>query len=181
VHGPLVGDEAGHAHLVASLTHRTTDRFKTSRSIRSRAFSARNRFSSATPRRKPLHAFVFSAVLSNPVTLGARVDAQVARYRGDRLTRLTDDADRTLPELRVELPSRIWHDYSSKSMPPQFWGMSIAITRNQTSTIRRRNTLPRAPPAGLEPADYIDVAGSITVARGNDKGDKLLRSDWRRR
>jgi hypothetical protein len=78
VHGPLVGDEAGHAHLVASLTHRTTDRFKTSRSIRSRAFSARNRFSSATPRRKPLHAFVFSAVLSNPVTLGARVDAQVA-------------------------------------------------------------------------------------------------------
>jgi hypothetical protein len=36
---------------------------------------------------------VFSAVLSNPVTQSARVDTQVARYLGDRLTRLTDDAE----------------------------------------------------------------------------------------
>src|SRR4051794_39136287 len=28
VAGPLVGDEAGHAHFVASLTHRTTDRLR---------------------------------------------------------------------------------------------------------------------------------------------------------
>ena len=35
VEGPLVGDEARHAHLVASFTHRTTDRLRTSRSIRS--------------------------------------------------------------------------------------------------------------------------------------------------
>src|SRR5271155_748786 len=48
VHGPLVGDEAGQHHFVASLTQRTTDRFKTSRSIRSWAFSARRRFSSET-------------------------------------------------------------------------------------------------------------------------------------
>src|SRR5829696_9933770 len=46
--GPLVGDEAGHAHFVASFTHRTTDRLRTSRSIRSSAFSARSRLSSST-------------------------------------------------------------------------------------------------------------------------------------
>src|SRR3954466_3313279 len=38
VAGPLVGDEAGHAHFVASFTHRTTDRLRTSRSIRRSAF-----------------------------------------------------------------------------------------------------------------------------------------------
>ena len=38
---------------------------------------------------------------------------EVARYLGDRLTRLTDDADRTLPELRIELPPCLWHTYSS--------------------------------------------------------------------
>jgi len=48
VEGPLVGDEACHAHLVASFTHRTTDRLRTSRSIRSSATSARNRSSSST-------------------------------------------------------------------------------------------------------------------------------------
>src|SRR6516164_5870888 len=48
VEGPLVGDEAGHAHFVASFTHRTTDRLRTSRSIRSSATSARSRFNSAT-------------------------------------------------------------------------------------------------------------------------------------
>src|SRR3954447_10965839 len=47
VEGPLVGDEAGHAHFVASFTHRTTDRLRTSRSIRSSAFSARSRLSSS--------------------------------------------------------------------------------------------------------------------------------------
>src|SRR3954466_2683021 len=47
VAGPLVGDEAGHAHFVASFTHRTTDRLSTSRSIRSSAFSARSRCNSA--------------------------------------------------------------------------------------------------------------------------------------
>ena len=47
VAGPLVSDEACHAHFVASFTHRTTDRLRTSRSIRSSAFSARNRFSSS--------------------------------------------------------------------------------------------------------------------------------------
>lgn len=45
--GPLVGDEACHAHFVASFTHRTTDRLRTSRSIRSSATSARSRFSSS--------------------------------------------------------------------------------------------------------------------------------------
>src|SRR3954470_19260281 len=45
--GPLVGDEAGHAHFVASFTHRTTDRLSTSRSIRSSATSARSRLSSS--------------------------------------------------------------------------------------------------------------------------------------
>src|SRR5664279_3869135 len=47
VEGPLVGDEACHAHFVASSTHRTTERLRTSRSIRSSAFSLRSRFSSA--------------------------------------------------------------------------------------------------------------------------------------
>ena len=28
VEGPLVGDEAGHTHFVASFTHRTTDRLR---------------------------------------------------------------------------------------------------------------------------------------------------------
>src|SRR6185369_10358987 len=48
VKGPLVGDEACHAHLVASFTHRTTERLRTSRSIRSSATSARKRFNSST-------------------------------------------------------------------------------------------------------------------------------------
>src|ERR1700750_567655 len=48
VKGPLVGDEACHAHLVASFTHRTTERLRTSRSIRSSAPSARKRFNSYT-------------------------------------------------------------------------------------------------------------------------------------
>src|SRR4051794_36207421 len=47
VEGPLVGDEAGHAHFVASFTHRTTDRLSTSRSIHSSAFSAHSRLSSS--------------------------------------------------------------------------------------------------------------------------------------
>jgi hypothetical protein len=114
VHGPLVGDEAGHAHFVASLTHRTTDRFKTSRSIRSYAFSARNLFNKGDiTGRKPLPTSVFSPVLGNPVAQGPRVHAQIAGNLGDRFTGLTDDADRTLPELRTELASRTWHDYSS--------------------------------------------------------------------
>src|SRR5215813_4460553 len=46
--GPLLGDEAGHAHLVASFTHKTTKRVRTSRSIHNPATSARSRFSSAT-------------------------------------------------------------------------------------------------------------------------------------
>jgi hypothetical protein len=104
----------GHAHFVALLTHKTTDRFKTSRSIRSWAFSARNRFKLRNIiGRKPLRAFVFGTILGNPVTQGARVGTQVAGYLGDRLAGLTDDADSTLPKLRVELPSRLWHDYSS--------------------------------------------------------------------
>jgi hypothetical protein len=64
VHGPLVGDEPGHAHLVASLTHRTTDRFNASRSIRRWAFSVRNRFSSATSPVENPCVPPFSAVLS---------------------------------------------------------------------------------------------------------------------
>jgi hypothetical protein len=55
---------------------------------------------------------MFSTVLGNPVSQGARVHTQVAGYLGDRLSGLTDDAYRTLPKLRIELPSRIWHDYS---------------------------------------------------------------------
>src|SRR5665811_1806050 len=47
IEGPLVGDETCHAHFVASFTHRTTDRLRTSRSIRSSAFSTRSRFSSS--------------------------------------------------------------------------------------------------------------------------------------
>src|ERR1700750_3238210 len=48
VKGPLVGDEACHAHLVASFTHRTTERLRTSLSIRSSATSARKRVNSST-------------------------------------------------------------------------------------------------------------------------------------
>ena len=47
VFGPLVSDETCHAHFVASFTHRTTDRLRTSRSIRSSAFSLRRRLSSS--------------------------------------------------------------------------------------------------------------------------------------
>src|ERR1039457_2388678 len=46
VEGPLVGDEACHAHFVASFTHPATERLRTSRSIRSLVFSLRSRFSS---------------------------------------------------------------------------------------------------------------------------------------
>ena len=45
--GPLGGDMRYHAHRVASLTHRTTDRLSTSRSIRNSATSFRNRINSA--------------------------------------------------------------------------------------------------------------------------------------
>ena len=45
--GPLGGDERCHAHRVASLTHRTTDRLRTSRSISSSATRFRSRTSSA--------------------------------------------------------------------------------------------------------------------------------------
>jgi EAL domain len=66
-----------------------------------------------TTRRKPLCPFTLSPVLGDPVTQGARVHTQAPGDLGDRLTGLPDDAYRTLPELRIELPSRIWHDYSS--------------------------------------------------------------------
>ncbi len=32
-------------------------------------------------------------------------------------------SDGSLTELRVKLPANLWHDYTSKSMPPRFWGM----------------------------------------------------------
>src|SRR4051812_18078678 len=56
--GPLGGDERRHAHRVASLTHRTTDRLRTSRSIRSSAFSrssccSRARSSTVSPSFSP--------------------------------------------------------------------------------------------------------------------------------
>src|SRR3954470_9944662 len=65
VEGPLVGDEAGHAHFVASFTHRTTDRLSTSRSIRSSAFSARSRLSSSmSPVDRPSVPFRASRALA---------------------------------------------------------------------------------------------------------------------
>src|SRR5690606_28352633 len=45
--GPLGGDERGQAQRVASFTHRTTDRLRTSRSISSSAQRRRNRTSSS--------------------------------------------------------------------------------------------------------------------------------------
>src|ERR1035437_7738670 len=47
VERPLVGDEACHAHFVASFTHRTTERFRASSFIPSSARSLRSRFSSS--------------------------------------------------------------------------------------------------------------------------------------
>jgi hypothetical protein len=45
--GPLGADERRHAHFIASLTHRTTERLSTSRSMASSAFSRRSRANSA--------------------------------------------------------------------------------------------------------------------------------------
>ena len=113
VHGPLVGDEACHAHFVASLTHRTTDRFKTSRSIRSCAFSARSRFNSAaSPTESPSVPSRATRSWATQFPQRARMDAQVTGDLGDGLTGLPDDADRALLELRIVLPARFWHDYS---------------------------------------------------------------------
>jgi hypothetical protein len=56
---------------------------------------------------------MFGAVLGNPVAQGARIDPEVSRDLGDRLAGIPDDADRTLPELRIELPPCLWHTYSS--------------------------------------------------------------------
>src|SRR6476659_571644 len=79
VHGPLVGDEVGHAHFVASRTHRTTDRFKTSRSIRSCAFSDRNRVNSAaSPVESPC---VPSRSARSLATQLPRVPALISRSR----------------------------------------------------------------------------------------------------
>ena len=64
--GPLVGDEARHAHFVASFTHRTTHRLRTSRSLRSSATSERSRLSStasATPRTSPSPRATRSAMI----------------------------------------------------------------------------------------------------------------------
>ena len=47
---------------------------------------------------------MFGAVLGNPVAQGARIDPEVSRDLADRLAGIPDDADRTLPELRIELP-----------------------------------------------------------------------------
>jgi len=104
--GPLGGGEARHAQRVASFTHGTTDRLRTSRSIRSSGFSLQSRFNSArsstvrpslSPRstRSPVH----------PVAQRPRVDPQVPGHRSDRLARLTHDPDRFLTELRIVFPS----------------------------------------------------------------------------
>ena len=166
VHGPLVGDEAGHAHFVASLTHRTTARFKTSRSIRSWAFSARNRLQLRdVPCRKPLRVFVLSAVLSNPVTQGARVDTQVARYLGDRLTRLTDDADRTLPELRIELEQRAT-PAESRAVQGDFTEPRIAVGPERR-TARPRCSVTAHNSGGADVAPRARSASpKPTIARG---------------
>ena len=105
--------------------HRITDRFKTSRSIRSVAFSARNRFSSATsPVESPC---VPSRSARSLATQLPRVPGWTPRSRAIWAIGLA--LSRTM---RTE-PSRnsgsnflrdIWHDYSSYCMPPRFWGMS---------------------------------------------------------
>ena len=61
-----------------------------------------------------MRAVAFSAVLGNPVSQDPRVHTQLARSLGDRLPGLTDDANRCLPKLRVELPSRIYRHGSPR-------------------------------------------------------------------
>ena len=63
--GPLGGDERRHAHRVASLTHRTTDRLRTSRSIRSSAMSLRSCCNSSAL--VDLEAFLLAALDPVPV------------------------------------------------------------------------------------------------------------------
>ncbi len=61
--GPLVGDEACHAHFVASFTHRTTERLRTSRSIG----APRSRHATASAPR-----VVLRQTLRSPPRLAAR-------------------------------------------------------------------------------------------------------------
>src|SRR5215207_4085333 len=49
------------------------------------------------------------AVAVHPVTQGARVDPQIPSHLRDRLARLAHDPHRALTELRVVLPSCLWH------------------------------------------------------------------------
>jgi hypothetical protein len=58
------------------------------------------------PRSKALCAFAFGAILSNPITQGARIDPEVSGHLGDRLTGIPDDPHRP-PELPVEFPPRL--------------------------------------------------------------------------
>jgi hypothetical protein len=48
-----------------------------------------------------LCTFTFGAVVGDPVTERARVDAQVPGHLGDRFAALPDDPYRPLPELRT--------------------------------------------------------------------------------
>ena len=124
--GPLGAMNAATLTPVASLTHRTTDRLRTSRSIASSAFSRRSRASSARSSSDSCPAAAsprasrscFTQFASVPV-----VDPQIPRDLRDRLTGLPHDAHRTRPELRIEPASRLSHEpLSLKVWPPRYEG-----------------------------------------------------------
>ena len=100
--GPLVDDEARQGHFVL-----------TSRFIRSSAFSARSCSSSAFVAAQPVEMISLGSVPGGPFPQGPLVDPQVPGDLRDRLPGLPHDPNRTLPELRIELPACLWHDHPS--------------------------------------------------------------------
>src|SRR3954471_14689084 len=55
----------------------------------------------------------YDLITSDPVAERALVDPKITSNLRDRPTSLVHQPHRTLAELRVELPTLLWHDYSS--------------------------------------------------------------------
>jgi hypothetical protein len=110
--GPLVSDEARHAHFVASFTHRTTDRLRDiTLHPQLGVLGTQLLELGLIVHRQALGLAAGGPVLVDPVAQRAGVDPQVPRDDRDRLLGLTDDPDSPLTELRVELPSDLWPDF----------------------------------------------------------------------
>src|SRR5437764_778102 len=164
VAGPLVGDEHGQSHRVASFTHRTTDRLRTSRSIRSSAFSARNRASSA--RSSPLKPSLSPRLILSCLTQLARVPAWIPRSAATwAIGLLVSRTIRTAPSRNSRSNFRLFsgmtHDPHSPCLH-DLGGSSARLDRDLRTPAGRLRALPhphRSHPAG--PA-HLDRSPAVT-------------------